>query len=256
MKVKEDNVSLRLLRKGAFTEETYSLFQQWDFSESMESNFDRILHGHFRTHAWSTEVKATIRRRFRAIDAATPLILMAKNGLPFEEWRSSLLLWVGTRERLYREFALNWLFSEFDQGTYQVRAEDVQPFVRKLWPTLNEQTHLTEYSVTRTARDLLRMAADFGLLAGNGPRKTFSPLHLSDRCFLYYAHVIAEIEKSTSRIPQSHLWKLALIRPDDVVTALLRLHQFRKVDYQVAGTLVELTLPCSSAREYVDRMVA
>jgi hypothetical protein len=197
-----------------------------------------------------------MRRRFRDIDSAIPLILAAKNGLPFEEWRSCLLLWIGIREKIYREFALGWLFPEFERGTYQIRSGDVQPFLRRMWRTLKAGAPLSDYGLTRTARDLLRMATEFGLLAGQGPLKTLSPLHLSDRCFLYYAHTIAETEASTSRIPRSELWQLALIRPEEVVDALLRLHQFRKLDYQVAGSLVQLTLPYRSSREYAERMVA
>ena len=36
----------------------------------------------------------------------------------------------------------------------------------------------------------------------------------------------------------------------------LRLHQFRKLEYEVAGSLVQLSLPCASSREYAERMVA
>ena len=44
--------------------------------------------------------------------------------------------------------------------------------------------------------------------------------------------------------------------PADVEREILRLHQFRKLDYQAAGSLVQLSLPCKSSREYAERMVA
>ena len=47
-----------------------------------------------------------------------------------------------------------------------------------------------------------------------------------------------------------------LMPRSDVERELLRLHQYRKLDYQVAGSIVELTLPCASACEYAERMVA
>jgi len=47
-----------------------------------------------------------------------------------------------------------------------------------------------------------------------------------------------------------------LMRPADVEHELLRLHQFRKLEYEVAGSLVQLSLPCASSREYAERMVA
>jgi hypothetical protein len=257
MRTTADTHSQRLLRKGALPEETYSLFLDWRFEESLDANFDRVFAGRFSTQVWGEEVKTTLRRRFRDLDAVTPLVLFAKNSLPFEEWRSCLLLWIGIRDPFYREFALNWLYPEFDRGSYKVTAADVQPFVRSFWKELKNGTApLTDYGVVRTARDLVRMAHDLGLLAGKGSRKQFAPAHLSDRCFLYYAHAIAEAENSTSRIPQSKLWRLALIRPEEVRDSLLRLHQFRKLEYEVAGSLVQLTLPCASSREFAERMVA
>ena len=253
----EDAVSQRLLRKGALIEETYILFSNWDFDRSLESNFDLICDGRFRTQAWGTEVKTTLRRWFRDIEGAAPLIVAAKKGLPLEEWRHCLLLWIGSRERLYHEFALGWLFPEFERGCYQIRSQDVKPFVQTMWRRVSgEGPSLSDYGVIRTARDLLRMAKDFGLLVGNGPRTTFAPLHLSDQCFLYYAHAIAEAEKSTSRVPASNLWRLPLLQPAEVINTLLRLHQFRKLHYEMAGSLVQLTLPCASSREYAKRMVA
>ncbi|RUW87272.1 DUF1819 domain-containing protein, partial [Mesorhizobium sp. M8A.F.Ca.ET.023.01.1.1] len=37
---------------------------------------------------------------------------------------------------------------------------------------------------------------------------------------------------------------------------LLHLHQVRRLDYQVAGSLVQLSLPCTNSREYAERMIA
>jgi hypothetical protein len=46
------------------------------------------------------------------------------------------------------------------------------------------------------------------------------------------------------------------MRPEDVEREILRLHQYRKLDYQVAGSLAQLRLPCRSAPEFAERMVA
>ena len=257
MKKSNDAVSQRLLRKGALVEETYLLFRGWDFKRNLEENFERSFDGHFRTVAWGHEVKATLRRRFRNAESAAPLILAARSGLPLEEWRHCLLLWIGLHERLYREFVLDWLYPEFEKGRYQVKPNEVQEFVRASWRHINKDgTPLSEYGVIRTARDLVRMASDLGVLTGKGPAKNFSPLRMTDRCFLYFAHVLAEEAGGTSKLPASKSWRLALIRPEEVVETLLRLHQFRKLEYEVAGSLVQLSLPCHSAKEYAERMVA
>jgi hypothetical protein len=47
-----------------------------------------------------------------------------------------------------------------------------------------------------------------------------------------------------------------LMRPSDVDRELLRLHQFRRLEYHVAGSLVQLKLPCDGANQYAEGMVA
>jgi hypothetical protein len=100
------------------------------------------------------------------------------------------------------------------------------------------------------------MARDFGLLEGEGPTKTFSPIHLSDELILYFCHIIASEEHSASRVITSELWRLVLFSQDQVHAHLLRLHQFRKLDYHVAVSIVELNLPYTIALQYAERMVA
>ena len=249
-------VSQRLVRKGALASDTYRAFQEWESADTPEVNLKRFAEGQFSTAAWGNEITTTLRRRFRNARDAEPLIMLAKKGLPFDEWRTCLLIWVGLREELFRQFVITWLYSQFDTGTLRVRVDDVRPFVKSFWRTTHDKSKdLTEYGEVRTARDLLRMSRDLGLLHGDGPDKTFRSHHLSDRCFLFWAHAIAVSEGSPSKVPHSASWRLGLMRPSDVEHELLRLHQFRKLEYHVAGSLVQLTLPGGSFREYVEWMV-
>jgi hypothetical protein len=79
---------------------------------------------------------------------------------------------------------------------------------------------------------------------------------LPERSFLYLLHAMRDEKQSPSIVLTSAEWRLFLMRAADVERELLRLHQFRKLEYQVAGSLVELSLPCASTREYAERMVA
>ena len=45
-------------------------------------------------------------------------------------------------------------------------------------------------------------------------------------------------------------WRLFLMRPSEVEEELLRLHQFGKLRFERAGSLLELTLPFSTAADY------
>lgn len=257
MKHLTDPFSQRLLRKGALVEESYTLFAQWSMGDSFDKNFDRIFYGHFRSEGWKKEVRSTLHRRFRDLGEAKPLIELAQKNYNILDWRACLHFWVALRETMYGLFLKNWLFPQYDSGRLLLRTDDAVPYVRQSWKTLNAaRAPLSEYGEVRTARDLLRMARDFGILEGDGPAKTFASLQMSDELFLYFCHAVATEEKSTSKVPVSDLWKLLLLDQGQVHDRLLRLHQYRKLDYQVAGSLVQLTLPCATASEYAERMAA
>ena len=57
---------------------------------------------------------------------------------------------------------------------------------------------------------------------------------------------------SATKVEGSRLWRLAYMSSADVHTALLRLHQFKRLDYQVAGSLIQLGLPGSSTLAYAE----
>ena len=65
-----------------------------------------------------------------------------------------------------------------------------------------------------------------------------------------------EDQANAARIIQNPDWRMFLMQPADVERELLRLHQFRKLGYEAAGSLVQLDLPCTSSCEYAEKMVA
>ena len=113
----------------------------------------------------------------------------------------------------------------------------------------------TPTTLGRVAAGLLKIAVDFGLLRGGGV-KEFASYHLPERSFLYLLHALRDAGTSPGRIAAALDWRMFLMRPADVEHELLRLHQFRKLGYEVAGSLVELSLPCATSLEYAERMVA
>ena len=96
---------------------------------------------------------------------------------------------------------------------------------------------------------------DFGLLRGVTV-KHFASYHLPDESFLYLLHAIADDEPNARKIVDSPDWRLYLLGPSDVEQALFRLHQFRQVHYEVAGSLAQLQLPCRSSIEFAGRLCA
>lgn len=245
--------------KGAMIDETYAVFAAWDFERSKRDNLDRLREEDFigaGTTTWLREVAKVLNRRFDPAGRDRPLVLLAKHGLPVEEWKP-LLLWHMTRDEfLVRDFLENWLFAAYDSGAFRIHTDEVLSYLGGIGKRGGTTEHAwSEQTTRRVAGGLLKLAVDFGLLRGSLTRE-FVPYHLPERSFLYLLHAMRDEHLSPGSVVTSRQWQLFLMRPADVEHELLRLHQFRKLEYQVAGSIVELSLPCMSAREYAERMVA
>jgi hypothetical protein len=244
--------SQRFLRKGPLVEETYRLFAGWRFEDGVEENLKNGLHGQFKTLGWEKEVVSTVKSRLKNFALAKPLIVLARGGVAFADWRDCWRLYIGASEQPFGSFATGWLYSEYASGRYQLTSEDARDFAKSAWTRHSPKRPLSEHGVVRLARDLVKTASDLGMLAGKGTKRTFAPIAMSDHVILFYAHLIAEIEGAATKVEGSPLWRLAYMSPADVHTALLRLHQFKRLDYQVAGSLIQLGLPGSSTLAYAE----
>lgn len=252
-------VSSFTVMKGAMIDETYAVFAAWDFDRTKRENLDRLRAENFigaSSVTWLRDVAKVLNRRFDPNGRDRPLVLLAKHGLPVDEWKP-LLLWHMTRDEfLVRDFLVSWLFAAYESGAFRVNTEGAEEYLGGVSKRGGIVEHAwSELTTKRTAVGLLKIAVDFGLLRGS-VAKEFASFHLPDRSFIYLLHAMREENLSPSAVVSSPDWRLFLMRPADVEHELLRLHQFKKLEYQVAGSLVQLSLPCASTREYAERMVA
>lgn len=242
--------------KGAMIDETYAVLAAWAFDRSKRENLDRLREQNFigaRSATWLRDVAKVLNRRFDPAGRDRPLAVLAKRGVPVEEWKP-LLLWHMTRDEfLVRDFLETWLFAAYDAGTFRVHPEDVEKYLSSIGKRGGTIEHAwSEQTTKRVAAGLLKIAVDFSLLRGS-VAKEFASFHLPERSFLYLLHAMRDESLSPSKLISSRAWRLFLMRPADVEHEILRLHQFRKLEYQVAGSLVQLSLPCASAHEYAER---
>ena len=247
--------SKRLLN-NPLVEVSFELFVGWSFEATMEQNLEKGLAGQFGNLNRIHDVSATLSSRLRSMESVRALIVLAKTGQPFTDWRDCYRLWLGATEEPFRSFALDWLFRQRAEGRYQVRVDDVRPFVAELWKSRRTSRTLNDYGLTRTARDLIRTATNLGMLDGGGPARTFASVVLSDTSLLFHAHLITDIEGSTAKLVDSPLWHLSFMSPADVHAALLRLHQFKRLRYDVAGSLQQVSLPHKSALQFAQGLAA
>jgi len=245
--------------KGSMIEETYSVFAAWDFVRSKRENLDLLRSANFigaSSTTWLRDVAKVLNRRFDPEGRDRALVLLAKRGYAIHDWKP-LLLWHMTRDEfLLRDFVVNWLFQAYEGGAFRVRPEDVEQYLEGIRSrgAITEHAWSTE-TTRRVAAGLLKMVADFGLLRGS-VMKEFSSYHLSESSFLYLLYAMRDARLSPTQIIASPEWRLFLMRSSDVERELLHQHQFRRLEYQVAGSLVQLSLPFSSALEYAETLAA
>ncbi|MBO3739490.1 BrxA family protein [Actinoplanes flavus] len=245
--------------KGALIGETYVAFQEWDLSRSKQENLERFRAGNpiaAKSTTWLRDVAKVLSRRFEPSVRDKPLVQLAKSGCSLEEWKP-LLLWHMTRDEfLVRDFLLNWLFPAYENGIVRTRLDDVVPFVAGIVGRGAQIEHpWSTTTIRRVSAGLLKISADFGLLRG-GAVKEFTTFPLPERSFIYLLHALREETRNPRLIMGSEDWRMFLMRPSDVEAEVLRLHQFHRLHYQVAGSIVQLSLPCVDPLGYAERMVA
>ncbi|MGE0681310.1 MAG: BrxA family protein [Candidatus Binatia bacterium] len=251
-------VSSFTIIKGSLIEETYEAFCAWNLPESKNENLQRIKRENpvsARSSHWLRDVVFVLSRRFDPAGRDRPLVELAKAGCNREAWKP-LLLWHITRDEfLLRDFLLHWLYPRFVDGTYRLTGEDVQPYLRSLHQRGMIEKAWTYRTTKDVALSLLRIAEDFGLLHGK-TTKEFRNFHLPDESFLYLLHAMADVEPNARRLIESEEWHMYLMDAADVEREIFRLHQFRKLHYEVAGSLAQLKLPYGSSADYVREISA
>jgi hypothetical protein len=256
---RSDVTSSFTLIKGALIDDTYAVLRQWDFDRSKKQNLDHLRESNFigaRSHTWLRDVAKVINRRFTPSGRDRALTVLAKSECSLEEWKP-ILLWHVTRDEfLLRDFLQHWLFTAHAEGVFRLRPQHVEPYLWAIRSRGGRTEHRwSDRTTERVAVGLLKIASDFGLLRGTSTRE-FASYHLPERSFIYILHALRDADISPSAAIASREWRMFLMSPADVERELLRLHQFRRLDYHVAGSLVELSLPARSALEYAEGMVA
>lgn len=251
-------VSSYTIVKGSMIEETYTVLRDWDFDLSREENLSRMKATNSigaKSASWLGDVYKVLHRRFDPNGRDRNLAILAQGRCPLEVWKP-VVLWHMTRDEfLVRDFLVNWLFPRFEEGVLHVRAEDLVPYLNALPEKGLVAAAWKENTLQRVASGLLRIAVDFGLMRGTLVRE-FASYHLPDESFLYLLHAMSEDQANARQVVHSPDWRMFLMATSDVERELFRLHQFRRIHYEVAGSLAQLSLPCSSAADYARGMVA
>lgn len=246
--------------KGSLLPETYEVFRRWDFDRAKKENLDQVRDGTWLTGGtanWRRDVAKVLNRRFDPDERDRNLVRLAQAGCPRDAW-DPLVLWHITRDEfLVRDFLTRWLYTEYSAGTFRLRPADVGPYLHRLAAEGHTQDGQpwSKSTRSRVASGLLQMAADFGLLS-DGSVREFRSFHLRDRSFLYLVHELLAEKGGARRALDAVDWRMYLMDFGRVEAELLRLHQFRKVRFERAGSLVQIELPHPHTDAFVDDWIS
>lgn len=246
--------------RGALIDETYTILRRWDFGESRTENLRRVRNDNpigAASSRWASKVTDAFSRVFDPTGRDRSLAEIAIAGCDREIWKSILLYHTTRDEFLLRDFLVNWLYPHYRRGTYRLHVDDVTSYLKSLSTKRDVVLSRTwsQSTTVRVAQGLLRIAVDFGLLRGTIYRE-FASYHVPEESFIYVLHAMADSEPNARRIVESEDWHMYLMDASDVERELLRLHQFRKVRYEVAGSLAQLKLPHESSVQYAKGFAA
>ena len=250
--------SLSLVRKGAFIEETYRIFSQWDLRTDLRNNLARLRSINpigAKNNSWLGEVLETICARFSTGDDFTPLVRLAAGGLSLDTWKYCLLWHFGSTDGLYCSFIKGFFFPKVQEGIAVITTQDVIPFVVGLRKSGVARGGLSDAAVERLSQDLLRLAGQFGFLEGKVQRRIRNPV-IPDDAMLYAIYSLRDSLKNLDQFSSSDRWKLFLLHPPQVEQELLNLHQFRRLHYERAGSIRELSLPHANLMAFAQSLVA
>ena len=91
---RKDVVSSFTVIKGAMIDETYAAFAAWDLQASKKSNLDRLRDENTigaSSATWLRDVAWVLNRRFEPEHRDRALVVLARGGLPLDEWKPLLL---------------------------------------------------------------------------------------------------------------------------------------------------------------------
>lgn len=240
-----------LATKGLFPDQVYRAFERWDLNASLEDNVSAIRQNNTvagPSLGWLKDFGKILLRRFGPAGPPRALVDLAKQRCEIHIWRPMLLWHACETDELLDAFLCRWLFSEHQRGSLRVTRESAESFLRD---HLSEQgcDPWSDSNVTQSSSGLLRTASQFGLLTG-GRRREFTGYHLPEDVFLYVSHRLLNQIESTAKVVNHLGWRRFLIEPRDVENELLRLHQMHRLQFQRAGSIVELRLPFDSEAEF------
>ena len=239
----------RIQKGGALFEEMRQLVLLWK-DIPLDQNKAEIIRFNPLNKATRARVVDVLNRIFVPRFVEGPIRNSWKLLAPLENLGASpaivrpIYFWLTAQaEPLLYDFCTQYLPSRRMSGLHAIDVNEAAAWIQA------RGCGWSEVVTIKVTRALLAALRDFGVLEGRARKHLASP-QLPIPSFAYITFCLNQSGVAVRSLLAHSDWKLFLQTPGDVEHLLLESHQQRLLDYQAAGSVVNLSFPVSTAEEY------
>jgi hypothetical protein len=243
----------KIIKAGALLADTKTLLSNWDECQSIADNLDRFRKDNLFGKASRSRVEdilAIFRQRYlsnKSINNA--LVTLVKREFVSEGLNRILFFHSAQSDRLLHDMVTDFLASMHYQGRQEVGTYDVKIWISQLISRGKTQSHWSDSTITRCARELLATLRDFGILQG-AVKKRLAPSFLPIEAFAYIALCLKQRQPSGEKLIHDPEWQLFFLPPKAVERLFIEAHQHQLLEYHAAGSIIRIDFPTESIEEY------
>ena len=250
--------SSKIIKAGALLADTRTLLVYWDESISVPENLERFQQDNLFGKASRSRVEDILvifRQRFLSDESVTQaLVNLAKGDISQETLDRILYFHAAQSDTLLHDIVTEWLWEWRQQGRDDVALEDLQRVLGE-WVAAGKTTGpWSDYTILRAARGLLSTLRDFGVLQGKRTKR-LATVYLPVESFAYIAFYLKQRQPSGELLLADPEWRLFFLSQETVEHFFMEAHQHRLLEYHAAGSVIRITFPAQTLKEYAHVIV-
>jgi hypothetical protein len=243
----------RIIKAGALLTDTKTLLRQWNDTQSVPENLDRIRRANIFGKASRSRVEDILtifRQRYLMSEEVTrSLVILVRRNFPDESLKRALYFFAAQADTLLHDVVTELLPILRAQGKTDIHPMSIRAVLIE-WMNEGRMTgRWSDTTLERTTRELLATLRDFGILQG-GAKKRLAPLYLPREAFAYIAFYLQQRQPSGERLLNDPEWQLFFLSAQMVERCFLEAHQWHLLEYHAAGSIIRITFPATSLEEY------
>jgi len=245
--------SSKIIKAGALLTDTKILLSNWDEIQSVSENLQRFKQENIFGKASRSRVEDILpifRQRYLVSeDVIGALSILARSNFPTEAFNRILYFHATQSDSLLFAVVTEVLAPLQANGRIDISSSDIKRAVIKWVEEGKTNGNWTENTITRATRSLMATLRDFGVLQGAANKK-LAPVYLPLEAFAYIALYLKKIQPSGVRLINDPEWQLFFFSPNNVERLFIEAHQHRLLEYYAAGSIIRITFPTESLKEY------